>query len=562
MNRERLNHIIGNENYELLRQHQAYQYAKDVVEERILTNVWIKKECKRFLEMIDNPESRFYKTYFVDMQTVKTMTNIIKLTNFSTGEFAGTCCYDKIAGFQWYILINIYATKLRKNPKKRRYEKACVFVSRKNAKTWIVSMFMIFGLLFEPDYAQLVASANTREQSKILFNEIKKTLEVSPALAKHFKILSNSITCKLNNNYLFPVSGEARTLDGMLVSIGCTDEYGASKDSAIYDSLQTSMLSTINRLIFTISTGYPYPDNPMKEQINYGKKVLDDVVEDDKFFLMCYELDEGDEWTDETKWIKSNPLQAVSELGMDFLRSECKMALELPSKQLSFRTKNLNQWLDGDEGEMYIAMDKVKQCKLDEKYDWYGKEVYLGVDLAQTSDNCAVSMVTFDRDLNKFVATSWAFIPEDKAFNKSKTEKVDYFYHKEKGNCYFCGDEVVDHGFIEDFVLNLENTLGVKVMDIGYDRYNCISSANRWYREGMQVTEIKQHSSVLHPATKYLKECILRKFFAYEENQLLEINFANAKEVLDTNLNGYVNKKKSTGKYFATYSRNVILQIG
>jgi carboxypeptidase Taq len=59
---------------------------------------------------------------------------------------------------------------------------------------------MILGLIFEPDYAQLVASANTREQATILFNEIKKTIEVSPRLQKYFKILSGKITCKLNNN--------------------------------------------------------------------------------------------------------------------------------------------------------------------------------------------------------------------------------------------------------------------------------------------------------------------------------------------------------------------------
>lgn len=544
MNKTKVENII----YDELRKHKCYQYAKDVIEGNIVTGKYIKLECQRFLDMIDNPNSRLYQTYFVDMKVVKFIDVVASLTNFSTGEFAGKSCYDYIAGFQWYILINIYCVKLRSNPKKRRFEKACVFISRKNAKTWIVSMFMILALFLEPDYAQLVASANTRDQAKILFNEIKKTLEVSPGLKKYFKILSNSITNINNNNYLFPVAAEARTLDGMLVSVGCVDEYGAAKDSAIYDSLQTSMLSTINRLIFTISTGYPYPENPMKEQINYGKKVLDGVVEDDKFFLMCYELDEGDEWTNEKVWIKSNPLQATSELGMDFLRSECKMALELPSKQLSFRTKNLNQWLDGDDSETYIPMDKVKACKLNYNYDWYGREVYVGVDLAQTSDNCAVSMATYDADLNKFVVKSWAFIPTDKAFNKSKTEKVDYFMQKEKGNCFHCGDEVVDHGFIEEFVLNLEKKYGVKVLDIGYDRYNCISSANRWYREGMQVTEIKQHSSVLHPATKFLKECILKKLFGYEENQLLEINFANAKEVKDTNLNGYVNKKKSTGK--------------
>ena len=36
--------------------------------------------------------------------------------------------------------------------------------------------------------------------------------------------------------------------------------------------------------------------------------------------------------------------------------------------------------------------------------------------------------------------------------------------------------------------------------------------------------------------------------FVYEENELLEINFENARCTYDTNMNRYVTKKKSTGK--------------
>ena len=60
--------------------------------------------------------------------------------------------------------------------------------------------------------------------------------------------------------------------------------------------------------------------------------------------------------------------------------------------------------------------------------------------------------------------------------------------------------------------------------------------------------EIKQHSSVLHPPTKLLKEKILNRTFHYDSNDLLEINFQNARCTEDTNLNKYVNKKRSNGK--------------
>ena len=64
----------------------------------------------------------------------------------------------------------------------------------------------------------------------------------------------------------------------------------------------------------------------------------------------------------------------------------------------------------------------------------------------------------------------------------------------------------------------------------------------------IECTIIKQHSSVLHPATKFLKEHILSGNFVYEKNAMLENNFENARCVYDTNLNMYVNKKYSAGK--------------
>jgi phage terminase large subunit-like protein len=207
----------------------------------------------------------------------------------------------------------------------------------------------------------------------------------------------------------------------------------------------------------------------------------------------------------------------------------------------------MNIFVDGDIAEVYVSAEDLKKCKLS-TYDWHGKEVYLGVDLSQTTDNTSVSMVTYDKDLQKFVTKVWAWLPEENVDNKTKIEKVDYRMMNRQGFCFFSGDKVINHKDIEDFVLALEKTYGVKIKDIGYDRWNAIGSANRWDEEGLNVTEVKQHSSVLHPATKFLKEKIMNEEFAYVYNQLFEINVANAREVKDNNLNSYVNKRKSRGR--------------
>ena len=106
---------------------------------------------------------------------------------------------------------------------------------------------------------------------------------------------------------------------------------------------------------------------------------------------------------------------------------------------------------------------------------------------------------------------------------------------------------MVDYGVIEDFVLNVEVKLVCEVVAIGYDRYNAMSSAQKWNQKYTTI-EIRQHSDTLHPPTKLLAEKVENGQFRYEANTLLEINFENAKCTYDTNMNRYVNKKKSSGK--------------
>ncbi|MDU7537990.1 MAG: terminase TerL endonuclease subunit, partial [Peptostreptococcaceae bacterium] len=224
-----------------------------------------------------------------------------------------------------------------------------------------------------------------------------------------------------------------------------------------------------------------------------------------------------------------------------------KKALEMGGAKLtSFKCKHLNIWLDGMIGEIYIPTEEVRKCKLQEPFSWCGRQVYIGIDLAMTTDNCSVAMIT--EEGGKVYANVWAFIPADRIEEKTRIEKVDYRAMIRNGNCFACGENVVDYGFIESFILGLEEKYGVVIMGIGFDRYNCLSTAQKLETNGYETTEIKQHSSVLHSPTKLLEELVLTQHFGYERNRLLEINFANARCLYDTNLNRYVNKKKSTGK--------------
>ena len=111
--------------------------------------------------------------------------------------------------------------------------------------------------------------------------------------------------------------------------------------------------------------------------------------------------------------------------------------------------------------------------------------------------------------------------------------------------------QYADYHFTVVYTVDPDVPDGVIIEQVGYDKYNAISTVQKLEGDEdtpLECVEIMQHSKVLHRPTKLLKEYILNKNFCYEPNKLLEINFQNARCTEDTNLNKYVNKKKSAGK--------------
>ena len=326
------------------------------------------------------------------------------------------------------------------------------------------------------------------------------------------------------------------------------DEVGALTSNYPLEAMRSGQLMILNKLGCIISTKYPTINNPFEDEVAYAKKVLDGIIQDDSVFSLLYEPDEPKNWMSDDKVIKQgNPLAMVVSEVMEDLVKKRAVAIESPLKRENFLTKHCNIIYQGIGTETYIPVDEVQKCKVD-KIDWQGRRVYLGVDLAETTDNCAVAVASLD-DYGNILADVLAFIPEGRIDIKNRSEKIDYRAFIEAGKCIACGDNVVDYAVIEQFVLDIEDTYGVEVCGIAFDRYNAMSSAQKWEQKYTNLTvEVKQHSSVLHPATKLLREKIIDCQFQYEENKLLEINFQNAKCVEDTNKNKYVNKKKSKGK--------------
>ena len=527
---------------------KALEYCKVSVKEKT-TPKYVKLQMQEFINVCEDKDNK-YKISKIKLNQIN---NILKLLIMPKGLKAGQTLYECTVGYQWLFYIAILCTVYRDNPKKRRYEIGVLEICRKNFKTFTIATIFILLFLTEPKFSKFFSVAPDGALSREVREAISEIIRSSPLIyeykdTKRFKILRDYILFKPNQVTYIPLSYSTSRLDGRLPSAFIVDEAGALPSSYAIESMKSGQLNILNKLGFIISTKYPTIDNPFEDEVNYSKKVLDGLEKDETRFSLLYEPDKTKNWeTDDMVLKQSNPVALeIPEIWEDLVKKRA-YAIAVESARENFVTKHCNVVYQGTGTETYIDVKDVQECRK-AKIDWKGRVVYVGLDLSESNDNTSVSIVTVDDD-NNILADSFAFIPEGRIEEKTASEKVNYRELIRTGKVIACGDKVIDYAVVEDFILGLENKYGVQIQAIGYDRWNALSTAQKLEREGnYNLVEIRQHSSVLHPPTKLLKEKILSKEFQYENNKLLEINFQNARCVYDTNKNQYVNKKKSTGK--------------
>lgn len=526
---------------------RAITYARAVVNKKIETPKYVIKQCADFLDIADGKNEK----YVISKKKVRQIEQILKLLNMPKGLKAGQSLYECATSYQWLLYISALAVVYRENHEKRRYETVILEIGRKNFKTYTVGTLFIILFLTEPQFSKFFSVAPDGSLSREVREAIAETLKASPLIYEHngnkrFKILRDYISCALNSNKYIPLNYSTSRLDGRLPQVFVADEVGALPNSYAIDAMRSGQLNILNKLGCIISTKYPTIDNPFETEVDYAKKVLDGIVKDETIFALLYEPDDTINWATNDLVLKhANPAALENPVIWEDLLKKRAYAIAVPSARSNFCCKHCNISMQ-DEAEAYIEVSAVQKCRRAEPIDWTGRDVWLAMDLAVTTDNCAVAMVSEEN--GEILAETWAFIPEGRIEEKNTLEKINYNEFIRNGKCFACGDRTVDYKFIEDFIIGIEEKYGVVIQSIGYDRYNALSSAQKLDEAGYNVVEIKQHSSVLHPATKLLKEKILEGEFEYSNNPLLEINFQNARCLYDTNLNAYVAKKRSAGK--------------
>ena len=526
---------------------KAYLYCKNNINLET-TPKYVKLQMQDFMNICEGKNKKF----IFSESKYKQLENILKILIMPKGLKAGQTLYECSVGYQWLLYSAILCVVYKDNPNKRRYETGLLEICRKNFKTYTIATLFIILFLSEPQFSKFYSVAPDGALSKEIREAISETIRSSPLIyefknSKRFKILRDYIKFNPTQSIYTPLSFSTSRMDGRLPNVFCADEVGALNTNYPIEAMRSGQLNILNKLGFIISTKYPTIDNPFEDEVSYSKKVLNGIINDETRFSLLYEPDDPKNWeTDDLVLKQSNPVALeINEIWEDLVKKRA-YAIAVESARENFVTKHCNIIYQGQGTETYIDVKDVQKCKVS-NIDWNGRVAYLGLDLSESNDNTAIGIVSVDDD-NNILFDSIAFVPEGRIEQKNAYEKIDYKSFIKAMKCIACGDRVIDYAVVEDFIMNIESKYGVQIQAIAYDRFNCLSTAQKLERAGFNTVEVRQHSSVLHSPTKLFKEKILNGEAKYTENKLLEINFQNARCTYDTNKNLYVNKKKSKGK--------------
>ena len=275
------------------------QYPRDVLSGKVKAGLLIREACQRFTDDLKRDDLSFRR------KVVDRCISFIGCMRHGRAQFSGKP-FELLPWQQW-IIANIVGSYW-KGTDRRRFGQSYLEMSRKQGKTALVAALSLYYLVADgEDGAEIDLAANSKEQAKIAFKQARTFAKSIDPGQKVLKAYRDTITLDANDSVMNVFASDDSTLDGYNTSFGVIDEYHSAPDSSVRDVIKSSMGMRLNPHLCTITTAGFDKSLPCYELRCKCVDMLAGLRKDDDVFSAIYEMDEGDDWRDETCWPKCSP---------------------------------------------------------------------------------------------------------------------------------------------------------------------------------------------------------------------------------------------------------------
>ncbi len=545
----------------------AAQYQADVLSGAVPACKWVRLACERNRRDLDRQHTQGFP-YRFDPEAGRRVCQMAEMLPHIKGEKAhvigddeaGQPIWNPIALEPWqcWILSTIFGwlqTKETARPL-RRFRIALALIPRKNAKSTLAAVIVLYMLVADGESgAECYSAATTRDQAKVIAEIAWEMARRSPAFREYFGVKLGSKTTRTlsvpaTGSKFAPLSAEANSLDGLNVSLAAIDELHAHRTADVWNVIDTATGARSQPLLFAITTAGVDIGGVCHQKLAYLEKILDGVFQDETFFGINYTIDAGDDIRDPVIQRKGNPNYGVS-VDPDDLARKVYAAYQSTADLNNVRTKHFNEWIRTESSWMTatlwqgcanttLTLESLKEFPC-----------WIGVDLAEVRDISAV-MALFKTGLDTYAAIGKFFLPKA-AIDRSPVAAMsgwvhDGFIEETEGN-------QADFEQIQAYIIRLCDQL--KVQEIDFDRALAAQMQQGLKRileprMGLDAVErfvvtVPQRLEEMDPAMKMTERLVLAKTLQHDGNPVMAWMIANV-VTIRTSTTDEIRPSKAGGK--------------
>ncbi|MFF9568490.1 terminase large subunit [Streptomyces sp. NPDC014685] len=383
-----------------------------------------------------------------------------------------------------------------------------VDVPRKNGKSTLSGGIAIYLTCADGEPgAQVIAAATSERQAGFVFAPVKQLAERAPALKGRVKPLKKKILHPRTGSYFECVASVADAQHGANLHGGIIDELHIHKDPELVETIETGTGSRTQPLIVIITTA----DSGKRETIYHRKRTRVEqlarrVITAHTVYGVVWAAEKDDDPHDEVTWRKANPGYGISPTRA-YMRARSEEAQQSPADlakflrlHLGIRTKQETKFLT------ITAWDR--NAGMVDEQELAGQDAYGGLDLAATSDLCALCWLFPDDDTGTLDAVWRFWTPEDnlKALDKRTAGNASVWVRE--GWLTVTPGNVADYDFIKEQIRRDRDAF--KVRSLGYDPWNASQLTNDLVSERAPMVKIRQGFMTMSPVLKEIQRLTLQ----------------------------------------------------
>ncbi len=367
---------------------------------------------------------------------------------------------------------------------------------RGNGKTALAAVLACYHLFADDvDSAEVALVAVDERQARIVFNRVRRMIELSPQLLEQTQVFADRMYIPNTDSVIIPLPALEGALQGYSPSLAIVDELAYVKDE-IWQSMTLASGKRDSSLVLGISTPGTDRESIMWRLCEYGRQHPDDKA----FYLEEFAAPLDADIHDEQAWKQANPA-----LG-DFLSIDALRLDVMTTREDAFKRFRMGLWTSG--ASAWLPAADWQACEDTERQVAAGEPVVLAFDGSFSNDSTALVGCTIpksDNDLpHLFVVQVW---------------------EKDNDPAWRVNRDDVDAAVHDAFKR-------MNVIELACDPYGYRAEIAKWSRRYGGTTVIEYPSYVISrmaPSTDALATAVKEQQVTHDGNKTMAAHVAHAR---------------------------------